>query len=818
MVFRSSAAVGGSYLEGKDEGNADIFADVYEAGLSINILSPSGTNLMYPENDPIVVSAVSPQADSIGLYQGGSLIYKTAGIQLDYSVIASGASGYWVNDTLELKAWNTTESTSKNIIYKVIPAPTVADLPAGVVDGINYIDNTTVVLSLYAPGKDFVFVIGDFNNWAIDQTYYMNVTSDGKHFWLQINNLVAGQEYIFQYLVNGNLRIADPYTDKVSDPWNDKYISSTTYPGLKPYPSSKTSEPASYLQTAQVPYIWETTSFTAPPKNKLIVYELLIRDFTTAHSYNSLIDTLGYLQHLGVNAIELMPVSEFEGNESWGYNPSFYFAPDKYYGPKNTFKKFVDECHKRGIAVIMDVVLNHSFGQSPLARLYWNNELQRPSADNPWYNEVSPNSSYSWGSDFDHESQATKDFVDRVNRYWVDEYKIDGFRYDFSKGFTNKSGDGWAYDASRIAIIKRMADNMWAFKPDVYMILEHFADNSEEKILANYGLMLWGNITGAYSEAAMGYMNTNSDFSWIDYKKRGWNNPCVMGYMESHDEERMMYKNLTFGNTANADYNIKDETIGMERLGLSAAFFITMPGPKMIWQFGELAYDFSIDYNGRVGNKPIRWDYYSDYRRQYLYQLYAAINHLKTAYPVFTTTDFSYSVGGSARKIVLKHADMDVVVSGNFNVNEVTASVGFTKTGKWYDFLTGDSITVDNISAQIAMQPGEYHLYTSKFIPKPAKLNTAILQPDATFSNGIRVYPNPATDWMMFELNLDGSADVDAGLYSIAGQKVATLVNKKLQAGLHQFRVGAGELPSGGMYLLVVNKNGERSVSKVVIR
>lgn len=817
FVFRSEAAVGGSFLEGKDEGNSDIFVDIYEAGLSINVSSPTGSNLMYPENAAIQVTAVSPQADSMAVYQGGVLKHKTAGINLDYTLTALNTLGYWIADTIKIKAWNTTETTIESIAYKVIPAPTVAELPSGVIDGINYIDNNTVVLSLYAPNKNYVFVIGDFNNWEINQSYYMNLTPDGKRFWLQLNNLNVGQEYIFQYLVNGSLRIADPYADKISDPWNDKYISSTTYPGLKPYPSAKTSEPASYLQTGQTPYNWEVTNFVPPAKDKLVIYEMLIRDFTSAHSYNSLIDTLGYLQTLGVNAIELMPVSEFEGNESWGYNPSFYFAPDKYYGPKDTFKKFVDECHKRGIAVIMDVVLNHSYGQSPLVRLYWNSDLQRPSAENPWYNEVAPNTAYSWGSDFDHESDQTKAFVDRMNRYWVSEYKIDGYRYDFTKGFTNKPGDGWAYDASRIAIIKRMADSLWAFNPNTYMILEHFTDNAEEKILSNYGLMIWGNMNNSYCEAAMGYINSNSDFSWVDYKKRGWTNPHVVGYMESHDEERMMFKNNTYGNSTNPLYKIKDPTIGMERAGLAAAFFITMPGPKMIWQFGELAYDFSIEYNGRVGNKPIRWDYYTDWRRQYLYRLYAALAHLKTTYPVFSTTDYSYTLTGNARKIVLKHTEMDVVVSGNFGVTETSATIGFTKTGKWYDFLTGDSLTVSDVAAQVTLQPGEFHVYTTKYIPKPAHLNTGITNEELEFSS-FEVYPNPIDQHMNIQLEIEKPTNLNVTVLNLSGQKVLEVFNGMVSKGQEIFTLAKTQLPGAGMYLLVVQTNTGRKVSKVVVK
>ena len=147
--------------------------------------------------------------------------------------------------------------------------------------------------------------------------------------------------------------------------------SSTTYPNLKPYPTGKTTGIVSVLQTAKPAYTWQVNNFSRPNKQNLIIYELLVRDFTAAGNFQTLTDTLSYLQRLGVNAIEVMPFNEFEGNSSWGYNPDFYFAPDKAYGPENVVKKFIDECHKRGIAVIMDMVLNHSFGSSPMVQMYW---------------------------------------------------------------------------------------------------------------------------------------------------------------------------------------------------------------------------------------------------------------------------------------------------------------------------------------------------------------------------------------------------------------------------------------------------------------
>lgn len=817
FVFRSGVEVGGSYKEGKDVGNADIFADVYPPGLSINITSPAGNNLIYVENDTIYIQALSPQADSIWFYNNANLSKAVAGYSLTDTVTALPVNGYWSNHFLVFKAKNENETVTDTIRYQVIPLPTVADLPEGMKDGANYTGNSSVLLNLQAPGKKNVFVIGSFNDWGVSAEYYMNKTADGERFWLEIDNLVPQQEYIYQFLVDGTIRIADPYTDKTSDPWNDKYITATTYPGLIPYPTGKTTGVASVLQTAQEPYVWEVENFTPPPKDNLVIYELLIRDFTAKHTYQSLIDTLGYLERLGVNAIELMPVNEFEGNSSWGYNPSFYFAPDKYYGPKNDLKKFIDECHKNGIAVILDMVLNHAYGLCPLVRLYWDEATQSLADDNPWFNKVSPNTAYSWGYDFNHESDYTKQFVDRVNRYWLTEYKFDGFRFDFTKGFTNKPGDGWAYDASRINILKRMADSIWAVNPEAYIILEHFADNSEEKILANYGMMLWGNLNGAYTDAAMGYLS-NSDLSWIDYKRRGWNNPHVVGYMESHDEERMMYKNLTWGVMTNPDYPVKDMTIGLERSALATAFFLPLPGPKMIWQFGELGYDFSIDYNGRVGEKPIKWDYYNDWRRRYLYEVYASLNHLKTTYPVFRTTNYTHKLSGADRRIVLKHESMDVVVAGNFDVTEKTLTPGFTKTGTWYEFFTGDTLEVTSITAGMAFQPGEYRLWSTLQLPKPANLNTGIADGNPVTGFTALVYPNPAGEWVNTAITVNRPGRVRIYVSDIAGRPLKNIAEKHLDSGKHLETFSTAALGlRPGIYLLTINLDNESLTHKLII-
>ena len=121
----------------------------------------------------------------------------------------------------------------------------------------------------------------------------------------------------------------------------------------------------------------------------------------------------------------------------------------------------------------------------------------------------------------------------------------------------------------------------------------------------------------------MGYHDSGkSNFSWISYLNRGWTVPANVSYMESHDEERLMFKNISFGNSSGG-YNVQTESTALDRQELAGAFYFTVPGPKMIWQFGELGYDISIDQNGRTGNKPILWNYFNEPNRKAVYDLWA---------------------------------------------------------------------------------------------------------------------------------------------------------------------------------------------------
>jgi 1,4-alpha-glucan branching enzyme len=787
---------------GSPQTSPDIFINLFTEGLNVSFTNPIEENKTVELNASVPVTVNASLSDSILLYKNGELIAKTTSSQELTHTIAADVFGEF---TVITKAFAQSTFVADTFSYFVRPAVTQASLPEGIKDGINYVSDNSVILCLYAPFKSYSFVVGEFNDWKAGSSGYMNQTPDGLRYWLQIDGLTAGKEYAYQYLVDGTLLIGDPYCDKVLDPWNDGWISSTTYPGLKAYPKGQTIGIVSVFQTAQTPYVWKHSDFTPPVKENAVIYELLVRDFIAKHDWKTLTDTLNYFSKLGVSALEIMPFNEFEGNESWGYNPSYYFAPDKYYGPKKDLKAFIDSCHSRGIAVIMDMVLNHSYGQSPLTQLYWNSALSRPAANNPWYNETSPNTAYSWGSDFNHESQETKDFVDRVTAYWMTEYGVDGYRFDFTKGFTNKAGDGSAYDASRIVILKRMADQIWAVNPDAYVILEHFADNSEETILANYGMMIWGNMNYKYNEATMGWNEAGkSDLSWVSYKSRGWNTPNLVGYMESHDEERLMYKNLVYGNSS-GDYNIKDKATALKRIELAAAFFITIPGPKMIWQFEELGYDTSINYKGRIGNKPILWNYLTENPR--LNPVFSSLIHLKTQEPAFSTTTYSLNTGTAVKRIDLNHADMDVRIMGNFDVVSQSANPNFSKTGNWYEYFSGETLNVTNVTDPILLEPGEYRIYSTKALVKPNIPNA--IRNHTVSGNQLRLFPNPVENILYLE---GKSVTNRVSVTDIQGRIIKTL-NPQSETGSIDF---SGM--KAGIYVLILEGKDSKEVHRIVKR
>ena len=756
FVFRGANA---GDPEGKDVGGADIYYDVTDAGLALNFNSPIN-NTLYDINDVVNWDISTSQNADITMYVNGAQ-EKTASDtnHLDGDYTLSVAGGYWFKVVVEKDT-----TTIMDSAYVVTKTPTVQEaLPAGARKGINYHEgDTSVTLVLETPttNKVFAHVVGDFTNWLIDNKYQMKQTPDGKYFWLRFGNLTPQEEYVFQYWVDDDVKIGDPYADKVADPWNDGSIPESVYPDLPVYTKTE-YQTATVLQTGQTPYTWAASEDTwvRPDLDNLVIYELHIRDFIETHSYSTMMDTLDYLKKLGVEAIELMPVSEFEGNSSWGYNPSYYFAVDKYYGHKDSLKKFIETAHQEGFAVILDMVLNHAYGQNAMAKLYWDGDA--PAADNPWFNReyVGP---YEWGSDFNHTSTYTQDFIDSVNTYWIKEYHFDGFRFDFTKGFTQDASKFDSYNEERLAILKRMADVIWDQDSTVYIILEHWV-GSEEGELAEYGMKSWQNKTHDYKEAMIG--SNSGSFSNTNLSSH-------VTYLNSHDEDRQAYFALNEGHISeDGSYDVKDPMVVYERKKMLAAFNLLMPGPKMIWQFDELGYDININFNGRTGEKPFAWGsnglgYYEDPFRQHIYTAYSALLNLRKTIGAenlaAANTDNEY-LSGQTRRLVFDLGTEGLVVLANFGVETANITPMFTQTGKWYDYFSGDSIEVTSTSAEISLKAGEWYVYTTK------KYSSGFNDAVKVYSNPVTYSPSPFTKDTEITITFDASKASVGGTSGLVG-------------------------------------------------
>jgi len=744
------------------------------------------------------------------------------------------------NQTYALEVTQGAITTTKNFRVLVNPNTVSQTIPAGLVNGINYnaSDNTKVTLVLDAPLKDFVYVAGSFNNWNPTSSYAMKKDPASGKYWLELTGLTSGTNYSYQYWVVDQtpianspalVKVADPCSTIVLSPFDDPYIPSSTYPNLPLYPAGQDRE-VTLLKTGQSAYNWQVTNFNKPNKDKLVVYELLIRDFDANRNFQDVINRIQYFRDLGINAIQLMPVMEFEGNESWGYNTAFHMALDKFYGTPEKFKELVDVCHQNGIAVILDIAFNHAFGRNPMIRMWMNDPdgdgWGPPSTENPYFNTVARHS-YSVGDDFNHSSLLTKNYVKQTIKHWITEYKIDGFRWDLTKGFTQNctASDQTCtnnYQQDRVNVLKEYADYSWSLDDNHYVIFEHLGGDVEEREWANYrlsegkGIMMWGELFTQYKELALGFSGQN--ISRMSHTSRGFNGKRLLGYPESHDKDRLMYEAITYGNTAGTVPVRNNLTNALNRMGAIGATSLLVPGPKMIWHFGELGSSQSIYtcVNGTVNDESstipgdckldtkeqVQWtqNWLADTRRTAILNDWSKLIKLKTTEPVFVAdhTISPESNNNFKQRIYIYNNAFttsqlrNVVVLANFDTSNTTINPNFptdvyTYPMTWYDLMNNNTpVTINNPTDLITVASGRFRVFGNR----PSTLSSEDFN---TFSPDVMLYPNPVKN--SFAINQDATS-VD--IYTLTGQLVSTYTSvaadqsifiDQLQSGIYMVKI-----------------------------
>lgn len=539
------------------------------------------------------------------------------------------------------------------------------DFPAW---GVTEHPDGMVSFALHAPGKKSVSVIGSFNQWDPEAS---PMAADENGTWHYSTTLEDGV-YHYQYLINGEKALADPYSRNVI--WQDENGIETWRPELC----------MSILEVGAAPFVWKASGYQRPPLDNLIVYEFHLEDFLGgARGFTGMIERLDYIKELGFTAIGPLPFHEFPGSKSWGYNPAYHFAPETSYGTPTELKQLIDAAHQRGMAVIMDLVLNHMDRNSALYQIYGTDYDASPffhlfEGDN-------------WGfPDLDQPNPAVKRYAADVIRFWLTEYRIDGIRYDATR-FTDWSGyNNWG--ASWYAYIGVKTD------PTSFHIAEHMPS---DPALINETEMqtTWHD----YFRWRLREMIERGNLDRSEFEKImkptliGFTNALQrMAYTESHDEERVMQELRQRGYPAPE----------RERRCITAlALTLTAPGTAMIYagqEFGESTKKI-------VGENPLQWKLLESPTGTALANATRRLVHLRKQHPALRFGNITFLHQNQPEGMAAyrrQHEDDAVIVCVNFGRGANTLDVYFD--GTWSNLLTGTSFTESGeFPRAVPLQAGE---------------------------------------------------------------------------------------------------------------
>ncbi len=652
---------------------SDQFIDVVADGFAMTFDHDKDATVISNPTKFTFTLAVT-QTANLDIKVNGTSIATAQGTKLvkDYTFTSKGS--YKVEATANNGSETLTQTI--NILY-IAPSPQ-ANYPGGIPKMGPVVNaDGSVTFCLAAPNKSTVMIVGSWDNYATLDSRVMNYQDYNgcRYFWTTINGLDPNTDYMYYFNVDGTINVGDPYARLNLDCYSDKWLPTDVFPNRPKYPYALFEDRQVAVHRSNfAPYQWRVKNFKIPQHDQLIVYEMLLRDFTGTDGQAAgngtiakAIEKIPYLKQLGVNAVEVMPVMEFNGNNSWGYNTNFYFALDKAYGSPEEFKQFVDLCHGSGIAVILDIVFNHSDGLHPWYQMY-------PVASNPFYNAVAP---HSWGvlNDWKQENPVVQQQFKDVLQFWMREYNVDGYRFDLVKGLGTQYGSTDGYNASRIPVMKAFHDAIKQVKPDGIHINEFLGDYKEEIEYANDGQIGWNNQNGNAQSWAKGAGTPNLNYFSAVNCSRPWGG--VISYLESHDEERIAYVAKTYG-SANVKNNL---TFNMQNLSSLAAQLLMTPGPQMIWQFGELGADQTTKNSdgNNTDPKTVVWNYLDNDVRAGLMNNYKELIWLRRDNPELFSKNTSATLnfsGSVQRQAQLVSGNKEAVIL--INPSQSARNISFT--------------------------------------------------------------------------------------------------------------------------------------------
>lgn len=662
-----------------------------------------------------------------------------------------------------------------------------APFPAGDVLGAHDRGDGTVTFSLLAPGKAFVSIVGDFNNW--DATAGLMKYDPAKDiFWLNVALADGSHEYIFS--LNGEKLVGDPFATDVN--WTDEN-------GNEHWAAHNQK---SIVHVGQPEFQWTDDGFVKPPLKDLIIYETLIRDFTPSGDLAGLTGKLDYLKRLGINAIELLPPTEFPGESSWGYNPAFFMALESTYGTPDDMKHFVNEAHKRGIAVLVDLVFNHADGSSPYEQMYGNDYSNSP------FMHAESNA---WGfPDFDHGKVGTQELTKRTVRHWISEYHVDGFRYDHTPGV------GWRGTAEfGVSYFSNEAKNE---NPETYQIAEHFYHDIWDLIDATAIQSHWHDAfhdqmkanlrQGSFEGSTYGDMYKTAQ--GIDYSFDGFKNTeACINYVESHDEQRVIFEAQTNG---------LSYAQAVKKAELAAEVLLTSSGVPMLYMGAELGMDTerTLDHN------PVRWFYLDVPDLAKLHQKYKDLIWLRKRYEAFRSENIDVVYRSNTRRVLVHHRTADgepsAVVAINFNSHDQVIDLNFPESGQWWEYLSGEILNLSGTTQSGYTIPASTaRIFVNEKQWVDVDNNVTLPTEYALY----QAYPNPFNPSTTVRFDLPEATEVHVNIYDIRGRLIWSNEGMSYEAGKHQVSWNGNSLnqeqQATGVYILELRTPDFREVQKLTL-
>ena len=651
---------------------------------TINITSPTDYREVTSDNINIIGTAAG--GGLTGVYvqiNGGGFTLATGTLSWVKNVALDMGT-----NTIEVYAQGSSQQSTHKFVHVVRKTGGGAAWPgtySGELGANKYSDGVEFSIHWRSAVVSAVYVTGTFNNWTLTPMTRITSGENTDVWWVFDNTATDGDEYKFVGVKSGvNTTVADPYAKY------NRYSSGNSV-------------------VCDQTYAWTDGTWQRPGWDYYIVYELHTKDFTSADStvpaahkgkYLGIVDKLTYLTNLGVTAIHIMPPSEFpDAGYSWGYNTSLFMSVESGYAQNpgtgqeglDEFKQMVNACHQYGIAVILDMVFNHTANNdnwlwqidSVLWFDYNNNgvvEAQPGGADStPWGNKLA-----TWKAEV---KRLGKDTIE----YFMNVCHIDGFRFDATHT--------WFMDHGFIRDLKSYA---MAIDPKVYFVYENLPNEAD---LKTWGAQWADGYHDMGNDALCGFngANANSMTKYIFYgKDDGWAGSPVetLNYVESHDEDTLAYK---FG-FAGFDAGTKKA-----RSRLAIVMLATSLGNPMIW----MGQEFLRSREGQnINELALDWSLYT--ANNDLYQYYAGVLKLRKMNPALRQATEGYfafqykpweagkdtMVVGYSLGSPTPTDDIFVVVLNFDRYNSKTVWVGFPENGTWKKVVSESAVDPNGISGQ----------------------------------------------------------------------------------------------------------------------